>query len=131
MHRLLPLHRGLLGRSCARWRENKELVVGSRRAEERVEIDQDFCRQGGGTRGMVDSQPSIIAENEWVGGFGFGTVRAPLRETPNPCRDQRCSSLKMSMMVFLSFDLSPTHVVGDVAQKSIPVLPSLLARSGG
>jgi len=35
------------------------------------------------------------------------------------------------MMVFLSFDLSPTHVVGDVAQKSIPVLPSLVARLGG
>ena len=68
MHQFLPLHRCLLGRSCARWRENKELVVGGRRAEERIEIDQDFCRERGGTRGMVNGQPSIIAENEWVGG---------------------------------------------------------------
>jgi hypothetical protein len=75
-------------------------VVGGRRAEERVEIDQDLRRERGGTRGMVDGQPGIIAENERVGGFGFGTVLAPLRETPNPCRDQRCSSFTMSIWLF-------------------------------
>ena len=62
-----PLHRSLLGRNCFGCRENKELVVGGRRAEERVEIDQDLRRERGGTRGMVDGQPGIIAENEWIG----------------------------------------------------------------
>jgi len=58
---------------------------GGRWAEERVEIDQDLRREGGGTCSMVDGQLGIIAKNEWVGGFGFATVLAPLRETPNAC----------------------------------------------
>lgn len=33
-------------------------------------------------------------------------------------------------MIFLSFDLSPTRVVGDL-QKSIPILPNALAGGGG
>jgi len=57
----------LMGGSYVRWRENKELWVGGRRAEERVEIDQDLRREGGSTRGMVDGQSGLIAENEWVG----------------------------------------------------------------
>lgn len=71
--------------SGARWRENKELVIGGRWAEESVEIDQDLGGERGGTRSMVDSQPAIIAENEWVGSKRFATVLAPLRETFNPC----------------------------------------------
>ena len=81
----LPLHRSLLGRNCLGCREHKQLGIGGRRAEERVEIDQDLRRERGGARGMVDGQPGIIAENEWVGGFGFGTVLAPFAQTPNPC----------------------------------------------
>jgi hypothetical protein len=73
-----PLHRDLQGRSCFGCREHKELVVGGRRAEERVEIDQDLYRERGGTGRMVDDQPGLIRENEWVGGFGFATVLAPL-----------------------------------------------------
>jgi len=66
-HQLL-LHRGLLGRSCAGCSENEVLLVGGRRVEEGVEIDQDLRRERGGTRGMVDGQPAIIRENERVGG---------------------------------------------------------------
>jgi len=42
-------------------------VVGAGRLKERVEIDQDLRCERGGTRGMVDGQPDIIAENEWLG----------------------------------------------------------------
>ena len=63
---------------------NKQPLIGSRRAEEGVEIDQDLRRERGSTRGMVDGQPAIIRENEWVGPKRFATVLAPFRETPNP-----------------------------------------------
>jgi hypothetical protein len=55
-----------MGRNCFGCPENKELVVGGRRAEERVEINQDLRGKCGGTCCMVDGQPGIIAENEWV-----------------------------------------------------------------
>jgi hypothetical protein len=50
----------LRSRNCARWRENKELVVGGRRAEEGVEIDQDLGGERGGAGSMVDKKASII-----------------------------------------------------------------------
>jgi hypothetical protein len=65
--------------------ENKLPVVRGRRAKEGVQVYQDLCRERGGAGGMVDSQPGIIRENEGVGSEGFGTVRAPLAQTPNPC----------------------------------------------
>jgi hypothetical protein len=34
---------------------------------------------------MVDGQLGIIRENEWIGGFGFGTVLAAFAQTCNPC----------------------------------------------
>ena len=71
--------------SCARWREHKELVVGSRGAEEGVEIHQDVGGEFGGTRRMVDDQPGLIRENEWGGGFGEALVLASFREASNPC----------------------------------------------
>jgi len=71
--------------SCVRWREHKELVVGSRRAEEGVEIHHDLRGKLDGARCMVDGQPGIVRENEWVGGFGFATVLASFREASNPC----------------------------------------------
>jgi hypothetical protein len=97
---LFPLHSGLLGRNCVGCGEHKQPLIWGRRAEERVEIDQDLRRERGGTRGMVNGQPGIIAENEWVGPKRFGTVLAPLRKTPNSCRDQRCSSFTMSIWSF-------------------------------
>ncbi len=70
--------------SCAGWREHKELLVRGRRAEEGVEIDQDLRGSLHGARRMVDQQPGIIREHEWVGGFGFGTVLASFAQAPNP-----------------------------------------------
>jgi len=55
------------GGQCSRKVANEELLVGGRRAEEGVEIDQDLRRERGGTRGMVDGQLGIIAQNEWIG----------------------------------------------------------------
>jgi len=52
---------------------HKELRVRGRRAEEGIEIHQDLRGQLRGTRRMLDEQPGIIRENEWIGGFGFGT----------------------------------------------------------
>jgi hypothetical protein len=47
--------------------ENKELVIGGRRAKEGVQVYQDLRRELGGAGGMVDSQPSLIRENEGIG----------------------------------------------------------------
>ena len=46
---------------------NKQLVVGSRRAKEGVQVYQDLGGERGGAGGMVDGQPGIIRENEGVG----------------------------------------------------------------
>jgi hypothetical protein len=102
--------------SCARWREHKELVVGSRGAEEGVEIHQDVGGEFGGTRRMVDDQPGLIRENEWGGGFGEALVLASFREASNPCREQRCSSVTMSMMCFLLHQNSRLQPKCSIAQ---------------
>jgi len=47
--------------------EKKELVIGGRRAKEGVQVHQDFRRELGGASGVVDSQPSLIRENEGIG----------------------------------------------------------------
>jgi hypothetical protein len=47
--------------------ENKQPVIQGRRAKEGVQVYQDLGGEFGGTGGMVDSQPSIIRENEGIG----------------------------------------------------------------
>jgi len=76
---------GALGRSGLGCGENRQWVIGGRWAKKGVEIHQDLCGERGGARRMVDGQPGVIREDEWIGGFGFGTVLAAFRETPNPC----------------------------------------------
>ena len=53
----LPLHSGLLGRSGAGCGEHKQPLIGSRRAEEGVEIDQEIRRERGSASGMVGVNP--------------------------------------------------------------------------
>ena len=40
--------------------EHKQLLVGRRWSEERVQVDQDLGRQGGGAGSMVDKEASVI-----------------------------------------------------------------------
>ena len=47
--------------------ENKEPVIGSRRAKEGVQVYQDLRRELGGASGMVDGQPGLIREHEGIG----------------------------------------------------------------
>jgi hypothetical protein len=55
------------GRSRFGCRENKQPVIGGRRAEEGEKINHDLRGERGGAGGMVDSQPGIIRENEGIG----------------------------------------------------------------
>ncbi len=118
-------------RAFAEWVENKQVVVGCRWTEERIQIDDDVGRKRCGAGGMKDGHPGIIVHDQGVLPKRFGTVRAAFRETLNPCPKTLFIVEDKHDGLPLSFDLSPTHVVGDVAQKSIPVLPSLIARLGG
>src|SRR5256885_13296304 len=72
-------------REFAEWVKNKQVVVGCRWTEERIQIDDDIGRQRGGAGGMKDGQPGIIVHNQRVLRKRFGTVRAAFRETLNPC----------------------------------------------
>src|SRR5450755_359014 len=73
-------------RSFADWVENKQLVVGCRWTEERIQIDDDLGRKRCGAGGMKDGQPGIIVHDQGVFRKRFGTVRAAFRETLNPCK---------------------------------------------
>ncbi len=48
-------------------RENIQLVIRGRRAEEGIEIDHDLRGSLHGACRMIDSQPGIIREDDWIG----------------------------------------------------------------
>src|SRR5438067_2772468 len=95
----------LLSGSCARWREHKELVVGSRRAEEGVEIHHDLRGKLDGARCMVDGQPGIVRENEWVGSDSEVDKRVCQFEYPNGVKSlmRRSPSLIISPLWSIVF----------------------------
>jgi hypothetical protein len=66
-------------------RESKQLLVRSWRTEKSIQIDDDLGCQRCGTSSMKDGQPGIIVHDQGVLREWFATVRAPFRETPNPC----------------------------------------------
>jgi hypothetical protein len=63
--------------------EHKELAIGLRRAEKRVEIDNDISHHRCGASRMKDTEAGIIVHDQGVLREGFTTVRAPFRETLN------------------------------------------------
>src|SRR5690349_19296201 len=71
----LPLHRGLLGRSCFGYGEDKQPLIWRRRTEEGEEIDQNVGGQFDGAGGMVDRLSRIIAHDERVRPQRLGAVR--------------------------------------------------------
>jgi len=61
-------------REFAKWVKNKQVVVGCRWTEERIQIDDDIGRKRSGAGGMKDSKPGIIVHDQGVLFQSFGTV---------------------------------------------------------
>src|SRR5260370_22234728 len=97
--------------------ENKQLVVRCRWTEESIQIDDDLGRKRCGAGGMKDGQPGIIVHDQGVLLQSFGTVRAAFRETLNSCPKTLLVGEDEHDVLPLSFDLSPTRVVGDLREK--------------
>jgi hypothetical protein len=105
------------------------VLVGRWRPEETIQIDDDLGRQLCGASGMKDGQTGIIVHDQGVLQKWLRTVRAPFRETLNPCTKTLFVGEDEHNGLSLSHNLSIAHTVVDDLREKYTSLLDMLIRS--